>query len=167
MLSGTLLSKPEGFNPTSPDTVPVPRAQDGITLVGSADGALDDRERIRADLVAKVEAKLRRRGLERERIRLHVRGDDQGRLQAGDIRIVARIAGDHAILLAGDAGGARPDRLVADRVRSDDIPRVLDCLFHAFAEERRRYEKFGDWCDRQADTYLKGLVLPTVTAAAS
>jgi sulfite reductase (ferredoxin) len=120
--------------------------------------ALAEAERVRAPMVADIEAALRRHGLEGERISVRITGCPNGcaRPYTGDIGIVGRVPGGYALFVGGDFEGTRLNFLLHERVKQADIGARLDPLFAAFAQGRVPGEGFGDFCHRLGrDTLLK------------
>src|SRR6516225_6392779 len=112
--------------------------------------ALTEAERVRDDIVAAIEARLRRYGLERERLSIRITGCPNGcaRPYTGDIGIVGRMPGFYSLYVGGDFAGTRLNVLVADRVALHAIAETLDPLFELFASSRLAGEGFGDFCHR-------------------
>ena len=112
--------------------------------------ALTEAERVRAPIVADIEAALARQGLEGERISLRITGCPNGcaRPYAGDIGLVGRIPGHFAIFVGGDFEGSRLSFKLLERVPQARIAAALEPLFAAFAVERAPEEGFGDFCHR-------------------
>src|SRR6266852_527557 len=112
--------------------------------------ALTEAERVRDDIVAAVEARLRRYGLERERLSIRITGCPNGcaRPYTGDIGIVGRVPGYYSLYVGGDFAGARLNQVIAERLDIAGIADALDPLFALFACSRRNGEGFGDFCHR-------------------
>jgi sulfite reductase (ferredoxin) len=112
--------------------------------------ALTEAERVRAPLVADIEAVLRRHGLAGERISLRITGCPNGcaRSYGGDIGLVGRVPGAYAVFVGGDFAGTRLSFKLLERVAQERVAAVLEPLLAAFAERRRRGEGFGDFCHR-------------------
>ena len=121
--------------------------------------ALTEAERVRAPLVAQVEAALARQGLAGERLSLRITGCPNGcaRPYQGDIGLVGRIPGHFAIFLGGDFAGTRLSTLVFERVPEAAIGATLEPLFAAFATGRLAGEGFGDFCHRVGAAALAAL----------
>ncbi len=130
--------------------------------------ALTEAERVRAPLVADLEAVLRRHGLERERISLRITGCPNGcaRSYGGDIGLVGRVPGSYAVFVGGDFAGSRMSFKLLERVAQERIGAVLEPLLAAFAAERRPGEGFGDFCDRLGQTAAISRVEGVLTSAA-
>ena len=112
--------------------------------------ALTEAERVRAPLVAQIEAAMARHGLEGERVSLRITGCPNGcaRPYSGDIGLVGRVPGKYAIFLGGDFEGTRLSYKFLERVPEDEIGATLEPLFAAFAAQRRPGEGFGDFAHR-------------------
>jgi sulfite reductase beta subunit-like hemoprotein len=122
--------------------------------------ALTEAERVRAPILAQVEAALGRQGLAEERISLRITGCPNGcaRPYQGDIGLVGRIPGHFAVFLGGDFAGTRLSALTFERVPEAAIGATLEPLFAAFATQRLPGEGFGDFCHRVGVDALRALV---------
>ena len=122
--------------------------------------ALTEAERVRDDIVAAVEARLRRHGLERERLSIRITGCPNGcaRPYTGDIGIVGRIPGFYSLYVGGDFAGTRLNEEVANRIRLGEVAETLDPLFALFAAARKPGEEFGDFCQRRGIAALRDVV---------
>ena len=109
-----------------------------------------------SDIVAGIEAALRRWGLERERLSIRITGCPNGcaRPYTGDIGIVGRMPGFYALFVGGDFEGTRLNMAVADKVALGAIAETLDPLFALFASARGDGEGFGDFCHRAGPAAL-------------
>ncbi len=112
--------------------------------------ALTEAERVRDDIVAAIEERLARYGLERERLSIRITGCPNGcaRPYTGDIGIVGRMPGYYALFVGGDFEGTRLNAPIADKVALGAIGEALDPLFARFAADRTSGEGFGDFCHR-------------------
>ncbi|MBV9965510.1 MAG: hypothetical protein JO008_07425 [Alphaproteobacteria bacterium] len=112
--------------------------------------ALTEAERVRDDIVGAISARLRRWGLECERLSVRITGCPNGcaRPYGGDIGIVGRLPGFYSLYVGGDFAGTRLNAAIAERLDSADIAEALDALFELFAEARLAGEGFGDFCHR-------------------
>ena len=130
--------------------------------------ALTEAERVRAPIIADVEAALARHGLLRERISLRITGCPNGcvRSYAGDVGLVGRVPGQYALFLGGDFAGTRLSFKLLEKVPVKAIGATLDPLFAAFAANRSGDEGFGDFCTRMGLAALLAL-LPGVPAMAA
>jgi sulfite reductase (ferredoxin) len=121
--------------------------------------ALTEAERVQGDIVGAIVARLRRWGIERERLSIRITGCPNGcaRPYTGDIGIVGRVPGFYSIYVGGDFEGARLNEEVANRIRLDEIADVLDPLFALYAASRAPGEGFGDFCHRVGVEQLRDL----------
>ena len=128
--------------------------------------ALTEAERVRAPLVAQIEAALARHGLGAERISLRITGCPNGcaRSYEGDIGIVGRVPGQFAIFLGGDFEGTRLGFKFLERVKGDEIGATLEPVLAAWAAGRRPGEGFGDFAWRLGAERLLALT-PAAAAA--
>ena len=112
--------------------------------------ALTEAERVRAPILAQIEAAMARHGLSGERVSLRITGCPNGcaRPYSGDIGLVGRVPGKFAVFLGGDFEGTRLSYKFLERVPEDDIGTTLEPLFAAFAAQRRPGEGFGDFAHR-------------------
>ena len=132
------------------DMLPTERWALACPALPSCGLALTEAERVRDDIVAAVEARLRFYGLEHERLSIRITGCPNGcaRPYTGDIGIVGRMPGFYSLYVGGDFAGTRLNVLVADRVALHAIAETLDPLFELFASSRLAGEGFGDFCHR-------------------
>src|SRR5712672_64592 len=112
--------------------------------------ALTEAERVRDDIVAPIEARLRFYGLEHERLSIRITGCPNGcaRPYTGGIGIVGRMPGYYALFVGGDFEGTRLNTQLADKVPLHGIAEVLDPLFALYGSARAEGEGFGDFCHR-------------------
>jgi sulfite reductase (ferredoxin) len=105
---------------------------------------------VRDRIAAAIEERLRRYGIERERLSIRVTGCPNGcaRPYTGDIGIVGRMPGFYALFVGGDFEGTRLNWAIADKVALRDLAGVLDPLFARYARDRETGEGFGDFCHR-------------------
>jgi sulfite reductase (ferredoxin) len=132
------------------DIAPVERWALACPGLPSCGLALTEAERVRDDIVAAVEARLRRHGLERERLSIRITGCPNGcaRPYTGDIGIVGRMPGYYSLYIGGDFSGTRLNMAIADKVALGEIAEVLGPLFGLYASARLGGEGFGDFCHR-------------------
>jgi sulfite reductase (ferredoxin) len=119
--------------------------------------ALTEAERVSDGIVADIEDRLARYGLEGERISVRITGCPNGcaRPYTGDIGIVGRMPGYYALFVGGDFEGTRLNTAFADKVAQRDIGDTLEPLFALWAAEREPQEGFGDFCQRIGTAALR------------
>jgi sulfite reductase (ferredoxin) len=112
--------------------------------------ALTEAERVSDQLIADIVVRMKRWGVERERLSVRITGCPNGcaRPYSGDIGIVGRIPGFYSIYVGGDFEGTRLNEVVAERIRLNEVAETLDPLFAQFAAGRQPGEGFGDFCHR-------------------
>jgi len=132
------------------DILPTERWALACPALPSCGLALTEAERVRDDIVAAVEARLRFYGLEHERLSIRITGCPNGcaRPYTGDIGIVGRMPGFYSLYVGGDFEGTRLNVPLADKVPLNGIAEILDPLFAFFAAARADGEGFGDFCHR-------------------
>jgi sulfite reductase (ferredoxin) len=132
------------------DMLPAERWALACPALPSCGLALTEAERVRDDIVAAVEERLRFYGIERERLSIRITGCPNGcaRPYTGDIGIVGRMPGFYAVFVGGDFEGTRLNTQLADKVPLNGIADVLDPLFALYASARADGEGFGDFCRR-------------------
>src|SRR5207237_5128190 len=96
--------------------------------------ALTEAERVRDDIVAAIEARLRHYGLEGERLSIRIAGCPNGcaRPYTGDIGIVGRMPGYYSVFVGGDFAGTWLNTLIADRVDLRGIVDVVSLIFSLY-----------------------------------
>jgi sulfite reductase (ferredoxin) len=132
------------------DMLPAERWALACPALPSCGLALTEAERVRDDIVAAIEARLRHYGLEHERLSIRITGCPNGcaRPYTGDIGVVGRMPGYYAMFVGGDFEGTRLNVPLADKVPLNGIAELLDPLFELFAAARAEGEGFGDFCHR-------------------
>jgi sulfite reductase (ferredoxin) len=132
------------------DMLPAERWALACPALPSCGLALTEAERVRDDIVAAIEARLRLYSIEHERLSIRITGCPNGcaRPYTGDIGIVGRMPGFYALFVGGDFEGTRLNTLLADRVSLHGIAETLDPLFALYASSRADGEGFGDFCYR-------------------
>jgi sulfite reductase (ferredoxin) len=132
------------------DMLPAERWALACPALPSCGLALTEAERVRDEIVAGVEDRLRRYGIERERLSIRITGCPNGcaRPYTGDIGIVGRMPGFYSLFVGGDFEGTRLNFPLADKVPLGGIAEVLDPLLALYASHRADAEGFGDFCHR-------------------
>jgi sulfite reductase (ferredoxin) len=112
--------------------------------------AVAEAERAMPNLIRQIASVLDELGLGQERISFRMSGCPNGcsRPYLGDVGFVGTTLGKYDVMLGGDFGGTRLNRVYAPNVPITEIPALLRPLFEAFKAERRDEEGFGDWVDR-------------------
>jgi sulfite reductase (ferredoxin) len=139
------------------DMLPAERWALACPALPSCGLALTEAERVRDGIVAAIEERLRRYGLERERLSIRITGCPNGcaRPYTGDIGIVGRMPGFYSLYVGGDFAGTRLNTVIADKVGLSAIADTLDPLFALFASDRADAEEFGDFCYRLGPAALQ------------
>ncbi len=128
--------------------------------------ALTEAERVQGDIVAAIQRRLVRYGLEDERLSIRITGCPNGcaRPYTGDIGVVGRMPGYYALFVGGDFEGTRLNTALVDKVALDAIGETLDPLFALFAADRDPGEGFGDFCHRAGLPALQQAIARSVGA---
>jgi sulfite reductase (ferredoxin) len=132
------------------DLLPVERWALACPALPSCGLALTEAERVREEIVDAIAARLRRRGLEGERLSVRITGCPNGcaRPYSGDIGVVGRMPGFYSLYVGGDFEGTRLNQPIADKLALAEVAETLDPLFGLFASSRAPGEGFGDFCHR-------------------
>ncbi len=112
--------------------------------------ALAESERYLPDLVTRLEHELDRVGLAEDDITIRMTGCPNGcaRPYVSEIGLVGRTPGVYNLYLGGAHDGTRLNKLHRRDVDGDAILAALAPLFEAYARERGRGERFGDYLIR-------------------
>jgi sulfite reductase (ferredoxin) len=142
------------------DQLPVERWSLACPALPSCGLALTEAERVQDDIVEAIAARLKRWGLERERLSIRITGCPNGcaRPYTGDIGIVGRVPGYYSLYVGGDFAGTRLNQVIAERLDIEGIADALDPLFALFASSRMTGEGFGDFCHRIGIAALQQIV---------
>jgi sulfite reductase (ferredoxin) len=142
------------------DMLPVERWALACPALPSCGLALTEAERVQGDIVGAIAARLRRWGLEQERLSIRITGCPNGcaRPYSGDIGIVGRVPGSYSLYVGGDFEGTRLNQAIAERLDIPGLADALDPLFALFAASRRPREGFGDFCHRVGIFALQQIV---------
>ena len=132
------------------ELLPVERWALACPALPSCGLALTEAERVREDIVGAIAERLKRWGLEHERLSVRITGCPNGcaRPYNGDIGIVGRVPGFYSLYVGGDFEGTRLNAAIAERLDIAGIADALDTLFARFARARLAGEAFGDFCHR-------------------
>ncbi len=112
--------------------------------------ALAESERYLPELISRLEAELERFGLREDEITIRMTGCPNGcaRPYISEIGLVGRTPGVYNLYLGGAHDGVRLNKLHRRDVNGDAIVATLSPLFGAYAESRKRGERFGDFVIR-------------------
>ncbi len=140
--------------------LPVERWALACPALPSCGLALTEAERVRGDIVDPIATRLRRWGLERERLSIRITGCPNGcaRPYTGDIGIVGRVPGYYSLYVGGDFEGTRLNEVIAERLDIAGLAEALDPLFALWAASRIGGEGFGDFCHRIGIAALRDIV---------
>jgi len=132
------------------ELLPVERWALACPALPSCGLALTEAERVQGDIVGAIAERMRRWGLEEERLSIRITGCPNGcaRPYTGDIGIVGRVPGSYSLYVGGDFEGTRLNEAIAERLSIAGIADALDPLFALFASSRAAGEGFGDFCHR-------------------
>jgi sulfite reductase beta subunit-like hemoprotein len=122
--------------------------------------ALTEAERVQDDIVGAIVARMRRYGVEQERLSIRITGCPNGcaRSYSGDIGIVGRVPGSYSLYVGGDFEGTRLNEPLAERLSIAGMADALDPIFALFAASREPGEGFGNFCHRIGIAALQQLV---------
>jgi len=142
------------------ELLPVERWALACPALPSCGLALTEAERVRDDIVGAIAARLRRWGLEHERLSIRITGCPNGcaRPYTGDIGIVGRVPGYYSLYVGGDFEGTRLNEAIAERLDIAGLADALDPLFALWAASRKTGEGFGDFCHRAGLPALQQLL---------
>ena len=112
--------------------------------------ALSEAERVRDEIVRKVEEILLKHNLQDEKFSIRITGCPNGcaRPYAGDIGIVGRAPNLYALYSGGDFEGTRLNKKILDKVSYQDLTKAIEQIFLLFKEQRKNNEPLGDFCNR-------------------
>ena len=112
--------------------------------------ALAESERYLPDLVTLLDERLTAHGLGEESITIRMTGCPNGcaRPYLAEIGLVGKGPGRYNLYLGAAFDGSRLSKLYLDNAEEAAIVTALDPIFAAFARDRRRGERFGDFVIR-------------------
>jgi len=112
--------------------------------------ALSEAERVRDEIIRKVDKILLKHNLQDEKFSIRITGCPNGcaRPYAGDIGIVGRAPNLYALYSGGDFEGTRLNKKILDKVSYQDLTRALEQIFLLFKNQRKNNEALGDFCNR-------------------
>ncbi|MGI9498570.1 MAG: NADPH-dependent assimilatory sulfite reductase hemoprotein subunit [Geminicoccaceae bacterium] len=120
--------------------------------------ALAESERYLPDLVTALEAVLSKAGLAETDIVIRMTGCPNGcaRPYLAEIGLVGRAPGKYNLYLGAAFDGSRLNKLYRQDVGHDDIIAALTPLLEAYAKDRKKGERFGDFVIRQGYVAASG-----------
>jgi sulfite reductase (NADPH) hemoprotein beta-component len=112
--------------------------------------ALAESERYLPSLITKLEARLAAHGLTDEEITLRMTGCPNGcaRPYIAEIGLVGKGPGRYNLYLGAAFDGSRMGKLFREDLDDEGIVAALDPVFAAYAKERKKGERFGDFTIR-------------------
>ena len=112
--------------------------------------ALSEAERVRDEIIRRVEEILLKHNLQDEKFSIRITGCPNGcaRPYAGDIGIVGRAPNLYALYSGGDFEGTRLNKKILDKVSYQDLTQALEQIFLLFKDQRKDNEPLGDFCNR-------------------
>lgn len=112
--------------------------------------AMAESERYAPELLPKLESLLDGHGLLNEPIQFRISGCPNGcsRPYLGEIALVGRAPGRYDLRLGADFTGRRLNIVYRENITEPEILAELDTLFAAYAKDRLKDEKFGDFLIR-------------------
>jgi sulfite reductase (ferredoxin) len=127
--------------------------------------ALSESERALPGIIYRLEAELKRLGLDDEKIGVRMTGCPNGcaRPYQSDVGLVGRSGDKYTLFVGGHVLGHRLNFLLRDLVPLAEIVPTLTPLLEDFKRSRQPGESFGDYCHRLGVEKLTAL-LPAVAA---
>ena len=112
--------------------------------------ALSEAERVRDEIIKKVDEILLKHDLQNEKFSIRITGCPNGcaRPYAGDIGIVGRAPNLYALFSGGDFEGTRLNKKILDKVSYQDLTKAIEQILLLFKEQRKNNEPLGDFCNR-------------------
>ena len=112
--------------------------------------ALSEAERVRDEIIRKVDEILLKHNLQDEKFSIRITGCPNGcaRPYAGDIGIVGRAPNLYALFSGGDFEGTRLNKKILDKVSYQDLTKAIEQILLLFKEQRKNNEPLGDFCNR-------------------
>ena len=112
--------------------------------------ALSEAERVRDEIIRKVDEILLKHNLQNEKFSIRITGCPNGcaRPYAGDIGIVGRAPNLYALFSGGDFEGTRLNKKILDKVSYQDLTKAIEQILLLFKDQRKNKESLGDFCNR-------------------
>jgi sulfite reductase (NADPH) hemoprotein beta-component len=115
--------------------------------------AITEAERFLPTFLAEFERAQAEAGLQDDEITIRITGCPNGcaRSYTAEIGLVGKSVGLYQLLLGGNGGNTRLNRLYKENVKATDLIGVLSPLLKRYAQERAAGERFGDWVVRAVE----------------
>jgi sulfite reductase (NADPH) hemoprotein beta-component len=112
--------------------------------------ALAESERVLPDVLTRVEALQAELGLQDEELVIRMTGCPNGcaRPFMAELAFVGKAPNKYQMYLGGNESSTRLNRLYKESVRGEDLMNELRALLERFCQERKKGERFGDFCAR-------------------
>ena len=112
--------------------------------------ALSEAERVRDEIIRKVDEILLKHNLQDEKFSIRITGCPNGcaRPYAGDIGIVGRAPNLYALFSGGDFEGTRLNKKILDKISYQDLTKAIEQILLLFKDQRKNNEPLGDFCNR-------------------
>lgn len=122
--------------------------------------AITEGERTLPGIISQLEKEMTRLALEQEKITVRMTGCPNGcaRPYTSEIGLVGSGLNTYALFLGGNFDGTRLNQMILEKVKENDIVRVLVPVFEIFKTNRLSGERFGDFCNRMGIEALRELI---------
>lgn len=126
---------------------------------------LAESERVEIPLVRELEKCFAQHGLDQEEIAVRIAGCPNGcsRPYGAEIGIVGRMPGHYVLYIGGEFNGTRLGHILFDKVPLEEITAALDPLLARYAQDRKKEERLGDYCERTGLVEIKQAILPALS----
>lgn len=122
--------------------------------------AIAESERAMPDVMTAFDQTMQELGLQDQPIISRMTGCPNGcaRPYNAEIAFVGRTPGTYNIYVGGNHRGDRLAEELADKVKQEDLPKVLKPILSLYKQERKDSEGFGTFCERSGIEKLRALV---------
>jgi sulfite reductase (ferredoxin) len=153
----------------SEDVSPARRLGMACPAIPTCGLAISESERALPGVLDRLEAELRRLGLEDEPLGVRMTGCPNGcaRPYQSDVGIVGRSGDKYTLYVGGRPVGDRLGFLLKDLVPLRDLVPTLVPLLEQFRRDRQPGEGFGDYCQRQGADRVRALIPHTTQEVAA